>query len=44
MDYVCGRAIKTNISGRVCDPRAYDRDAGSGTFAKIVVALKNKYL
>lgn len=43
IDYLCGRAIKADISGNACDPRLYDRDAGFGTFSKIVLKLKKEY-
>ena len=40
-DYVCGRAIKTNIfSGDQVDPLLYDRDAGAGAFQEVVDSLR----
>ena len=40
IDYYCGRAIKTDLSKNDIDPHFYDRDAGIGTFQKIVDNLK----
>ena len=34
------KPIKTNLSGDYVDPRLYDRDAGQGTFAKIVHIMR----
>jgi hypothetical protein len=42
IDYFCGRAIKTDLSKDVVCSRLYDRDAGAGTFAKIVAQMKNQ--
>ena len=42
IDYFCGRAIKTNLSGDEIDPYLYDRDAGQGKFAQIVDAMRNE--
>ena len=35
------KPIKTDLRGNFADPRLYDRDAGSGTFAKIVKIMRN---
>lgn len=40
IDYFCGRAIKTDISKDSVDPWLYDRDAGAGTFARIVDGMR----
>jgi hypothetical protein len=41
VDYACGRAIKTTIFGSdEINPRLYDRDAGSGTFQRVVDQLR----
>jgi len=40
IDYFKGRAIKTDLSGDTVDPWLYDRDAGKGSFAKIVTAMR----
>lgn len=42
IDYFCGRAIKTNLSGDKIDPYLYDRDAGQGKFAQIVDDMRNE--
>jgi hypothetical protein len=42
IDYFCGRAIKTDISGDSADSFLYNRDAGNGTFEEIVQRLKSK--
>lgn len=34
------KPIKTDLRGDFVDPRLYDRDAGSGTFAKIVYKMR----
>jgi hypothetical protein len=40
-DYVCGRAIKTNIYTQdMVDPYLFDRDAGYGAFQEVVDSLK----
>lgn len=41
IDYFCGRAIKTDLSADFISPRMYDRDAGTGTFARIVADMRN---
>jgi len=41
IDYFRGRAIKSDLSGDSVNPFGYDRDAGSGSFAKIVANIKN---
>uniref|UniRef100_A0A6C0HHD1 Uncharacterized protein n=1 Tax=viral metagenome TaxID=1070528 RepID=A0A6C0HHD1_9ZZZZ len=40
IDRYGGKPIKTNLSGDFVDPRLYDRDAGQGTFAKIVQIMR----
>jgi hypothetical protein len=41
IDYACGRCIKTEIFGSdEIDPYLYDRDAGPGTFQRIVDQLR----
>lgn len=40
IDYLCGRAIKCDLSGDLVDPSAYDKLIGFGMFAAIVRALK----
>lgn len=35
------KPIKTDLRGDFVDPRLYDRDAGKGTFAKIVQIMRN---
>jgi hypothetical protein len=41
IDYVCGRCIKTKIFGvDEVDPSLYDRDAGAGTFQRVVDKLR----
>ena len=40
IDRYADKPIKTNLSGDFVDPRLYDRDAGSGTFAKIVYKMR----
>ena len=40
IDYFCGRAIKTNLSGDMVDPYLYDRDAGKGNFLQIVNSMR----
>lgn len=40
IDYFNGRCIKTDLSKDLVDPWAYDRDAGAGTFQKVVSGLK----
>lgn len=43
VDYACGRCIKTNIFGEdEVDPSLYDRDAGAGTFKRVVDELRGK--
>ena len=42
IDYFCGRCIKTNLSHDFADPHLYDRDAGTGSFAKIVTKMRFK--
>lgn len=39
IDYFYGRAIKTDLSKDSVDPYLYDRDAGQGTFQKVVDSL-----
>lgn len=39
IDYFCGRAIKTDLSKDSVDPYLYDRDAGQGTFQKVVDSI-----
>lgn len=41
-DYLCGRALKTDFSGSLLDPRLYDRDHGAGTVQKVVDILRFK--
>ena len=42
-DYHCGRPIKTDLSNlHKVYYKGYDRDAGDGTFLKIVSKLRNK--
>ena len=36
------KPIKTDLRGDFVDPRLYDRDAGLGTFAKIVQIMRNE--
>jgi hypothetical protein len=40
LDYVCGRAIKSDLSGDSVNPVDYDREYGSGAFAKVVTSLR----
>jgi hypothetical protein len=40
IDYFNGRCIKTDLSNDSIDPWAYDRDAGAGTFQRVVSGLK----
>ena len=41
VDYVCGRAIKTNIYTQdQVDPYGFDRDAGKGAFQEVVDSLQ----
>jgi hypothetical protein len=40
IDHACGRAIKTNLSEDEVNPRLYDRDAGAGTFQRVVDELR----
>ena len=42
IDYFQGRAIKLNLSNDSIDPWVYDRDAGQGTFKKIVDQLRER--
>lgn len=42
IDYYCGRAIKTNLSGDSADPWLYDRDAGKGEFERIVKEIRER--
>ena len=42
IDYFSGRAIKTDLSKDTVDPYMFDRDAGRGTFAKIVEKMKKE--
>lgn len=39
LEYVRGRAIKTDISGNVIDTRRYDRDNGEGVGAMAIQSL-----
>ena len=41
IDYFCGRAIKTDLSGDMAETRLYDLDAGQGVFAQIVATMRN---
>lgn len=42
-DYICGRAIKTNIYlEETVDPYMYDRDAGTGAFQEVVNQIREK--
>jgi hypothetical protein len=40
IDYFCGRCIKTDISGDTADPWSYDRNAGTGTFQRVVDKMR----
>ena len=40
VDYICGRAIKVDLMGDDVNPRMYDRDAGEGTFARVVSNMR----
>lgn len=40
IDYFCGRAIKTDLSKDTVNPYLYDRDAGPGKFAEIVLRMR----
>jgi hypothetical protein len=40
IDYFDGRCIKTDLSKDEIDPWAYDRDAGVGTFKRIVDSMR----
>ena len=40
IDYFQGRAIKTDLSKDEVNPRLYDRDAGSGTFKRVVESMR----
>ena len=41
VDYYKNKPIKTDLRKDLIDPRLYDRDAGNGTFAKIVIKMRN---
>ena len=41
VDYYNNKPIKTDLRGDFVDPRLYDRDAGNGIFAKIVLKMRN---
>ena len=42
-DYICGRAIKTNIYQEdTIDSYMYDRDAGTGAFQEVVNQLRQR--
>ena len=40
-DYYHGRPIKTDLRSDTMDPRLFDRDAGIGTAASVVAALRS---
>ena len=40
IDYFQGRAIKMDLSVDSIDPYLYDRDAGTGTFQRVVDSMK----
>ena len=40
IDYFCGRCIKSDLSKDSVDPWLYDRDAGAGSFERIVQKIK----
>ena len=42
IDYFQGRAIKLNLTNDSIDPWVYDRDAGPGTFKKIVDQIRDR--
>ncbi len=44
IDYFQGRAIKLDLSKDTIDPWLYDRDAGSGAFARAVSDLRKAML
>lgn len=41
-DYVRGRPLKVDLSGDALDARLYDRDAGEGAAAAVVLALRQR--
>jgi len=41
IDRYGGKPIKTNLTGDFVDSRLYDRDAGEGTFVKIVQIMRS---
>ena len=42
IDYIAGRCIKTDFSDlKHVNTRLYDRDAGEGTFERIIAKLRN---
>jgi hypothetical protein len=43
IDYYKGKPIKTDLRGNTVEPFLYDRDAGSGKLARIVLQLRNAY-
>lgn len=40
IDYFCGRAIKSDLSGDTAQSDMYDRDAGEGAFQRVVDSLR----
>jgi len=40
IDYYCGRAIKTNLSGNTANTALYNRDAGHNAFETIVKEMR----
>ena len=41
IDRYCGRTVKADLSQQNVDPSLYDREAGRGTFAKVVENLRS---
>lgn len=41
IDYFCGRCIKCDLTTNEVDPYLYDRDFGTGAFARVVASLRS---
>lgn len=42
VDYLCGRCFKFRLGTESVCPKYYDEDAGKGTMARVVAALRTK--
>ena len=42
IDYFCGRCIKSDLSGNTAYTSLYNRDAGIGTFEKVVERMREE--